>query len=239
MFIIPAVDIKDGRCVRLVQGNASRQLVYADDPVDVARRWAERGARWLHIVDLDGAFSGRPVHLALIRAISAVAQVPVQLGGGMRTLDDVARAFDAGASRVILGTAAVNLAPQAVRRFGDRIAVSLDVKHGLLTVEGWKASAGDDPITVGRTLAGSGVGRFIYTDVLRDGMLSGPNVEAVRRFVQAVDVPVMAAGGIASDADLDELSRAGVEAAVVGRALYEGWIDLRAASARWEQVRAD
>ncbi|MBI3974920.1 MAG: 1-(5-phosphoribosyl)-5-[(5-phosphoribosylamino)methylideneamino]imidazole-4-carboxamide isomerase [Armatimonadetes bacterium] len=226
MIIIPAIDIRRGRCVRLIQGDAAREFVYADDPVAMARRWMDEGARWLHIVDLDGAFSGHPVHLDLLRAIATAIPVPIQAGGGFRTLDDIADGLLAGAARIIVGSAAPALAEEAARRFGDRVAVAIDVKAGHVAVAGWTAVSAHEAVPLGRALVARGIRRFIYTDVSRDGTMIGPNLKALRAFVRAVPAPVIAAGGIASPADLAALERAGVEGAVMGRALYEGRLNL-------------
>ncbi len=229
MMVIPAIDLRGGRCVRLIQGDRAHELLYSDDPVAVARHWAGQGARWLHVVDLDGAFAGRPVQLDLIRAIAAATSLPVQVGGGFRTSADLAAGFDAGASRIILGTAAPALAAEAAR-LGDRVVASIDVKDGQVTEQGWTVQTGQDPLAAARSLIELGFSRLIYTDARRDGTLEGIDAEAVRHFVREVGVPVIAGGGIASEADLAALASTGVEGVIVGRALYEGRIDLRAAA---------
>ena len=229
MMVIPAIDLRGGRCVRLVQGDRARELLYSDDPVAVARHWAAQGARWLHVVDLDGAFAGRPVHLELIRAIAAATSLPVQVGGGFRTPADLGAGLRAGAARIIVGTSAPALAAEAAR-LGDQIVASVDVKDGQVTEQGWTVQTGRDPVAAARTLIELGFLRLIYTDAQRDGTLQGLDAETVRHFVRAVGVPVIAAGGIASEADLDALASTGVEGVIVGRALYEGRIDLRTAA---------
>jgi phosphoribosylformimino-5-aminoimidazole carboxamide ribotide isomerase len=229
MMVIPAIDLRGGRCVRLVQGDRARELVYSDDPVAVARHWAAQGARWLHVVDLDGAFAGRPVHLEIIKAITGTTSLPVQVGGGFRTLADLDAGLGAGAARIILGTSAIGLGAHAAR-LGDRVAASVDVKDGQVTEQGWEVLTGRDPVAAARTLTALGYPRLIYTDARRDGTMEGVDPEAVRRFVREVGVPVIAAGGIASEADLDALASTGVEGVIVGRALYEGRIDLRTAA---------
>lgn len=226
MMVIPAIDLRGGRCVRLIQGDRARELLYSDNPVAVARHWAAQGARWLHIVDLDGAFAGRPVHLELIKAIVAATSLPVQVGGGFRTPADIGAGLDAGASRIIVGTSAPTLAAEVVR-FGNRLVASIDVKDGQVTAQGWTVQTGRDPVAAARTLIELGFSRLIYTDARRDGTLQGIDPNAVRRFVREVGVPVIAAGGIASEADLAALASTGVEGVIVGRALYEGRIDLR------------
>ncbi|OLC29575.1 MAG: 1-(5-phosphoribosyl)-5-[(5-phosphoribosylamino)methylideneamino]imidazole-4-carboxamide isomerase [Armatimonadetes bacterium 13_1_40CM_64_14] len=229
MMVIPAIDLRGGRCVRLIQGDRAHELLYSDDPVAVARHWAGQGARWLHVVDLDGAFAGRPVQLDLIRAIAAATSLPVQVGGGFRTSADLAAGFHAGASRIILGTAAPALAAEATR-LGDRVVASVDVKDGQVTEQGWTVQTGREPTAAARSLIEMGFSRLIYTDARRDGTLEGIDAEAVRHFAREVGVPVIAAGGIASEADLAALASTGVEGVIVGRALYEGRIDLRAAA---------
>ncbi len=229
MMVIPAIDLRGGRCVRLIQGDRAHELLYSDDPVAVARHWAGQGARWLHVVDLDGAFAGRPVQLDLIRAIAAATSLPVQVGGGFRTSADLAAGFDAGASRIILGTAAPALAAEATR-LGDRVIASVDVKDGQVTEQGWTVQTGQDPLAAARSLIELGFSRLIYTDARRDGTLEGIDAEAVRHFVREAGVPVIAAGGIASETDLAALASTGVEGVIVGRALYEGRIDLRTAA---------
>lgn len=232
MLVIPAIDIRNGRCVRLLQGDVKRELVYDDDPVEVARRWIGMGARWLHVVDLDGAFAGRPVRLDLLRAIAA-SGVPVQAGGGFRTIEDIDAGLAAGAARIIIGTAAASLGSRVGRRDGERVAVSLDVRGGRIAVKGWTVQRNQDAVSVAKDLTAQGIGRFIYTEITRDGMLAGPDLRGLRSFVRAIDAPVIAAGGVASLADIEALDRIGVEGVIVGRALYEGRIDLVAATTRW------
>lgn len=231
MLIIPAVDIRAGQTVRLQQGDPERTLIYGDDPVASARRWVDLGARWLHVVDLDGAFTGRPVHLGLLARICALG-VPVQAGGGFRTREDIARGLDAGAARIVVGTAAIALGDE-LGWWGEQVAVSLDVRDGRIAVRGWTGRLAVDAATMAADLRGNGVTRFIYTDVARDGMLAGPDVEMLRTFVEVVGVPVIAAGGVRSADDLAPLARTGVEGVIIGRALYEGRIDLSAVLAAW------
>jgi phosphoribosylformimino-5-aminoimidazole carboxamide ribotide isomerase len=224
MLIIPAIDIRGGQAVRLLQGDDARAIAYAGHPVAWAERWVTLGARWLHVVDLDGAFAGRRADVDLLRAICSCG-VPVQTGGGFRTPEDIEEALAVGAARVIVGTAAADLAGE-LGRFGERVAVSLDVRDGKVALRGWTEQTGVDAVELAADLRSKGIRRFIYTDISRDGMLTGPNVAALRSFVQAAGAPVMAAGGIASTDDLVALSGTGVEGAIVGRALYEGRIDL-------------
>jgi len=232
MEIIPAIDIRDGRCVRFLQGDPNRMVVYADDPVVVAQRWLDEGAQRLHVVDLDGALLGRPVHLSVVEAIVRLG-ARVQVGGGFRTLADLEAGVATGAERVVLGTAARMLAPVAAARLGARLVASIDAKDGQTAVRGWTETSGDDPLRVAAALKAQGIGRFIYTDISRDGMLGGPAVAAVQAFVQAVGVPVVAAGGVATADDIIALDGAGIEGVIIGRALYEGSINLRAILTQW------
>jgi len=233
--VIPAIDIRGGSTVRLLQGDVGRPLIYDDTPLASARRWVGLGAPWLHVVDLDGAFAGRPVHLDLIRDICGCG-VPVQAGGGFRTVESIEAALGAGVARVVVGTAARNLGP-ALRDFGDRVAVSVDVRGDRVAVRGWTEQTAVDATELAAGLRAEGVTRFIYTEIGRDGMLAGPDVVAIRAFVAAAGVPVIAAGGIASEADLAAVAGAGVEGVIVGRALYEGRLDLAAAIRRWSIVQ--
>jgi phosphoribosylformimino-5-aminoimidazole carboxamide ribotide isomerase len=225
MVIIPAIDIWQGRCVRLVPGAERPEVVYADDPVDVAARWVRHGARWIHVVDLEGTLAGHPVQLNLMRAIAALG-VPIQADGGFRTLDHLEEALDAGAARVLLGADALAIAEEAGRRFGERVAASLGVKEGRVAVHGWASLSAADPISLGGTLAAHGVRRIVYTDIARDGTLAGPDISTIEAFVRGVRVPVIAAGGVASEADLTALAHTGVEGVIVGRALHEGRLHL-------------
>jgi len=225
MEIIPAIDVWRGRCVRFVPGDARPQTVYADDPVESATRWVREGARWLHVVDLEGTLTGHPVQLDLIRSIAAVG-VPIQVDGGVRAVSHLEEVLDAGAARVLLGTDALTLAEEASRQFGERVAVSLGVRDGRVAVEGWTVLSAADPISLGKMLAARGICRLVYTDIARDGTLAGPDAPTIGAFVRAVAVPVIAAGGVASEADLAALARTGVEGVIVGRALYEGRMHL-------------
>lgn len=240
MLVLPAVDLRRGRCVRLIQGAADRERVYDDDPVGAAQRWEAAGARWLHVVDLDGAFSGAQANADSIRRLIAAVSIPVEVGGGVRDVDTIQRWLDAGAARVILGTIAVtrpDVFAEACRRFGDRIAAGIDARAGEVRTEGWVAGTGAPASTTAAATIAAGVRRIVYTDIGPDGTLGGPNVESLRQFLQTVTVPVIAAGGIASAGDIRQLrplEAIGLEGVVVGRALYEGRVrlqDLLAAAA--------
>ncbi len=228
MMIYPAIDLMAEGAVRLRQGDPSRRIAVGDDPVGLARRWAAEGARWLHVVDLDGAMSGAPRHLDIVGRICRAVSIPVQVGGGLRTLPDLRAAFAAGAARAILGTAAIagDLLPAALAEFGDALAVALDARDGLVAVEGWQQTSSVMALDAARALQQAGVVRFIYTDVARDGMLTGPNLAGLRSLTAAVRVPVILSGGMASTDDLRAAADAGAEGAVVGRALYDGRIAL-------------
>lgn len=234
MEVIPAIDLRDGRCVRLYQGDYARETVFADDPVAMAQRWQAAGAVRLHVVDLDGAAAGRPVNGDVVRRIVAAVSIPVQLGGGLRTLADIAAALEAGVARAILGTAAIEdeaLLEEACRRYGDAIAVAIDARGGVVAVRGWREATTVEAVVLASRVIELGARRLIYTDVLRDGTLTGPNVEATAALVAAVPVPVIASGGVSSLDDLRRLAAVGVEGAIVGQALYTGAIDLAEAIA--------
>lgn len=235
MLVIPAMDIRKGRVVRLRQGDPEQEQVYGNDPVGQAERFRDLGAPWLHVVDLDAALEGRPVQLDVVRAVAGLG-VRVQVGGGYRTAEDIAAGLAAGASRVVVGTAALVLGRQ-LAAFGDGVAAALDVRGGLLAVEGWQQQTALELLTVAATLRRLGVGRFIYTDIERDGMLTGPNLRPLATFVDRVGAPVIAGGGVSGPADLEAVAATGVEGVIVGRALYEGRLDLAEALARWSGVR--
>jgi phosphoribosylformimino-5-aminoimidazole carboxamide ribotide isomerase len=237
--VYPAIDLRGGRAVRLRQGDPARETMVGADPVGVARRWAAEGAAWLHVVDLDGALHGTPRHLSLVGRICRGVGVPVQVGGGLRTMTDLRGAFDAGAGRAILGTGALapDLLAEAVAAFGDRIAVALDARDGRVAVAGWQQLSALPILDAVRRLADAGVARVIYTDIARDGMLTGLNVEGLRQVVAATDMPVIASGGIAAVDDLRAAQAAGAEGAIIGRALYDGRVTLAGALSAVEEVR--
>ncbi len=224
MIIIPAIDIQDGRCVRLYQGDFASSTVYAADPAAVAHEWQAQGATLLHLVDLDGAKAGRMVNIAAIKEIAAILTIPFQLGGGIRTIADVDAAFKLGATRVVLGTVAITdreMVVAACHRYPGCIVVALDAKDGRVTLHGWQETSEYDALTLARKLVEIGVSRLMYTDIARDGALSGPNLLATAALVEAGDVPIIASGGVASLADLAALRDIGVEGIIVGKALYE------------------
>jgi phosphoribosylformimino-5-aminoimidazole carboxamide ribotide isomerase len=240
LAIFPAIDLKDGRCVRLRQGRADDEQVYSDDPVATALRWEREGAAALHVVDLDGAFSGHPVNDEWIGRIAQAVGIPVQCGGGLRTDEDVRRLFDRGVRRVVLGTRAL-LDPEALRalaaRHGDRLAAGIDARDGRVQVRGWTETTGVLAVDLARQAESLGVRTIIYTDTARDGMLAGVNAEAMRTVCGAVACAVIASGGVASTRDIAALRALGcpnLAGVIVGKALYEGRVtlgELRAAAA--------
>lgn len=237
MIILPAIDIKDGQCVRLYQGDYAKATVYDSDPAQVAARWHKAGAKWLHIVDLDGAVQGYPVNLELLKRVRATTHIPIEIGGGLRSMEHIEQVFDAGADRVILGTIAITnrvLLQEALARYEDRIAIGLDARDGKIAITGWLETSGVTATDLATELSALGVRRFIYTDIARDGAMSGPNIEAIAHMQEAITqsthtYSLIASGGVSSLADLHVLAAMGVEGAVVGKALYTGDIDLHTA----------
>lgn len=232
MIIIPAIDIKGGRCVRLRQGRAEDCTVYSDDPVEMARRWAGEGGEYLHVVDLDGAFSGAPVNTDVIKKIAGEIDIPVEVGGGLRTDEDVGELLEAGIARAIIGTRAISDRDGMERlacRFGADIAVGIDARDGMVQVNGWVETTDTTAVELARDLEAMGVSTFIYTDTSRDGMLKGVNLEAVAEFCDAVKCDVIASGGVTGPDDiigLHRLDRRNLAGVIVGKALYDGRIDL-------------
>ena len=240
MLIIPAIDLKDGRCVRLKQGDMSTATVFSDDPVAMAKHWAAQGAKRLHIVDLNGAIAGRPKNEKVIRAMIAAVgdQVPIQLGGGIRDLDAIESYIDAGVTYVIIGTAAVKnpgFLSDACYAFPGHVIAGLDAKDGKVAVEGWSKLTGHDVIDLAKKYEEYGIEALIYTDIGRDGMMNGINIDATFKLAQQLKTPIIASGGLNSVNDVeaicDKLAPEGVIGAIAGRALYEGKIDLKQAQA--------
>ncbi len=234
MIIYPALDIRGGRCVRLVEGDFTRETHYDSNPADAARRWVDAGAEWLHVVDLDGALAGKPVNTSAITAIRVAVDVPIQLGGGLRTGQDLESSFGLGITRAILGTAAIRdpaLVADSVERWGDAIAVALDARNGRLATDGWLGQSDAAAIDVAQRLAGVGVAHFIFTDISRDGTLAGPNIDSLAELVSAVDAQVIASGGMASLDDVRAAAGTGASGAILGRSLYDHRIELAEAIA--------
>ena len=240
MLLIPAIDLKDGHCVRLKQGDMEQSTTFGEDPAAMARRWVDAGARRLHLVDLNGAFAGKPKNFAAIKAILKEVgdDIPVQLGGGIRDLDTIEKYIDGGLRYVIIGTAAVKnpgFLKDACTAFGGHIIVGLDARDGKVATDGWSKLTGHEVADLGKKFQDWGVESIIYTDIGRDGMLSGINIDATVRLAQALTIPVIASGGLGSMADIEQLcavEEEGVEGVICGRAIYSGDLDFAAAQAR-------
>jgi phosphoribosylformimino-5-aminoimidazole carboxamide ribotide isomerase len=242
MLLIPAIDLKDGHCVRLQQGDMSASTTFGENPAAMARRWLAAGARRLHLVDLNGAFAGKPVNEGAVKAILREVgdEIPVQLGGGIRDLDTIERYLDDGISYIIIGTAAVKnpgFLKDACSAFGGHIIVGLDAKDGKVATDGWSKLTGHEVVDLARKFEDYGVEGVIYTDIGRDGMLTGINIEATVKLAQALSIPVIASGGLTNMQDIEALCAVadqGIEGVICGRAIYSGDLDFAAA-----QVRAD
>jgi len=232
--IIPAIDIRGGKCVRLYQGDYRQQTVFDENPAAVALKWEAQGANWLHVVDLDGAAVGKPRNMASVEEMMKTSGLLVELGGGIRQEGIAVKLLQKGVRRIILGTAAIespSLVEKLTQRFGDAIAVGLDARDGRITVRGWQKDTVVDVLQLCQQMVGLGVSHFIYTDVKRDGTLTEPNFDAIGRLVAEVDVPIIASGGISRLRHLRRLKELGVEGAIIGKALYTGNIDLQEAIA--------
>jgi phosphoribosylformimino-5-aminoimidazole carboxamide ribotide isomerase len=234
MEIIPAIDIRGGRCVALYQGDYARETVFDEDPVTAALTWSSQGARWLHIIDLDGAIAGEPRNMESVRQIVKQTGLSIELGGGIRQQDVADRLLRQGASRLILGTVAIEdrgLVRKLCQRFGEAIAVSLDGRDGKVAILGWQKNTVFEVLHSAREMVAAGVRRLIYTDIKRDGTLTEPNFDMIDRLVTETNVPVIVAGGIARPEHLGRIKDLGAEGAIIGKALYTGDIDLREAIA--------
>ena len=235
MILYPAIDLKDGNAVRLVHGDMDQTTVFNDDPAAQARLFVEAGCEWLHLVDLNGAFAGEPVNAAPVEAILAACPVPAQLGGGVRDMKTIERWIDKGLARVILGTVAVenpDLVREAAREFPGKVAVGLDARNGFVATRGWAEETDIQVVDLAKQFEDAGIAAIIYTDILRDGAMKGPNIDATAALARAVNIPLIASGGVSSMDDLTALKATGViSGAISGRALYDGAIDLAAALA--------
>ena len=244
MLLIPAIDLKDGQCVRLKQGDMDQTTVFGEDPAAVARMWVDKGARRVHLVDLNGAFAGKPKNESAIRKIlkEVGSEVDVQLGGGIRDLDTIERYLDAGLRYVIIGTAAVKnpgFLQDACTAFGGHIIVGLDAKDGKVATDGWSKLTGHEVVDLAKKFEDWGVESIIYTDIGRDGMLSGINIDATVKLAQALTIPVIASGGLSNMADIEQLCAVedeGVEGVICGRAVYSGDLDFALAQQRADEL---
>lgn len=250
MQVIPAIDLLEGRCVRLYQGDYQRSQTFNENPIAVAHQWVEEGAEWLHVVDLDGAKAGKPMNLSMIEAIVGAVDVPVQVGGGLRDPESVAEMLNCGVQRVILGTVAVEqpqLVEQLCQKHPGQIVVGIDARNGQVATRGWLETSTVQATELAQRMAQQGVSAIIYTDIHRDGTLQGPNLEALRDLANAISVPVIASGGVSSVTDLLSLlalEPLGVSGAIVGQALYTGAVSLKEAlravgPGRWQDVPPD
>ena len=233
MIILPAIDLRKGRCVQLTQGLPDKERVYSADPVAMARKWQAEGAEYLHVVDLDGAFEGKPIHFDVVSQIAAAIDIPVEIGGGLRTDDDIRNVLEGGARRAVIGTRAVS-EPEVLKTLaeehGDRVVAGIDARDGRVQIEGWVETSGMDAVELARIADGYGIATIIYTDTAVDGMLTGPNLEAVGILCAAVSCGVIASGGIRSADDirrLRELGHDNLVGVIVGTALYEGEVTLK------------
>ncbi len=232
MQILPAIDLRGGKCVNLIQGIAEQETVFSDSPVDMAKRWQAEGAEYLHLVDLDGAFQRASANLHIVREIVNAIEIPVQLGGGIRSMAQVEAVLELGVNRAILGTAALrqpSLVKAACAKYGARIAVGIDAKDGMVATDGWLTVSQKSAVTFAREM--EGVETIIYTDIKSDGMLKGPNVEATADIINAVSADVIGSGGVTSLSDIEALKDIGASGAIIGRALYTGALTLRDAIA--------
>lgn len=240
MIVYPAIDIRGGRAVQLVEGDFDREATFDADPADAARRWADQGAEWIHIVDLDGARDGVRTNIEPIRRIRAAVSIPLQLGGGLRTIEDLRATRELGIDRLVIGSAAVtdpDLVGTALAEFGDAVAVGLDARDGKLSTHGWREQSEISAIDAARQFAASGVATIIYTDIRRDGNLAGPNLESLREFREAIDLNLIASGGIGSIDDVREVEETGANGVIIGTALYREKVALWDAIAIGQGVR--
>ncbi|HTI14891.1 MAG TPA: 1-(5-phosphoribosyl)-5-[(5-phosphoribosylamino)methylideneamino]imidazole-4-carboxamide isomerase [Dictyobacter sp.] len=239
MIILPAIDIKDGECVRLYQGDYAQVTTYDTDPVQVALRWQSAGASWLHLVDLDGAAQGYPVNLALLQRIRQATTLHIEVGGGMRSLEHIEQVLASGVDRVILGTVAITnreLLLEALQKWGERIVVGLDARDGWVAISGWRETSRVKAVDLACELSALGVQRFIYTDIARDGVLQGPNLPALAEMQAAISTSLIASGGVSSLSDLQQLAQTAVEGVIVGKAIYTGDVDLAEAIREIERI---
>lgn len=230
MIIFPAVDIKDGRCVRLYQGKADKETIYNDDPLIAAKKWVENGAKYLHLVDLDGAFTGELKNKDVIKRIADNLDIPIQVGGGIRTLDRAKELLALGVERIIVGTSAVKekgFVDELVKELGERVVVSIDAKDGYVCVDGWVNTSSIKAVDFAKDLEEKGIKTIVYTDISKDGTMIGPNFDELKKLGQCVNINIIASGGIGNKEHVDKLKSLGLYGAIVGKALYEGKINLQ------------
>ncbi|MTI80142.1 MAG: 1-(5-phosphoribosyl)-5-[(5-phosphoribosylamino)methylideneamino]imidazole-4-carboxamide isomerase [Firmicutes bacterium] len=237
MLILPAIDLRNGKCVRLVEGRLDKETVYGEQPAEMAKQWQRLGAKYLHVVDLDGAFAGEPRNLDVIKEIVNTLDIPVQVGGGIRDISTIKNLLAIGVSRVILGTAAISqpeVVREAVQQFDEQIVLGIDARDGRAAVQGWAVESDINAIELARQMKEIGVKRVIFTDIRRDGTMKGPNLEATGELASATDLKVIASGGVSSIDDLRQIKlmeKDGVEGAIMGKALYSGKVELKDALA--------
>ena len=242
MIIFPAIDIRGGKCVRLFKGDFAQETVFGDKPEEMAAKWQAQGGKFLHLVDLDGALAGKSQNLDTIKKIIAAVDIPVELGGGIRTMENIDEVLALGVRRVILGSVAVKnpeLVKEACSKYGDRIVVGIDAKDGIVAVDGWGVSGNVDAVELAKKMADAGVKTIIYTDISRDGTLSGVNVEATARLARESGINVVASGGVSSIEDIKALlpyEKDGIEGVIVGKSIYTGSLDLKEAIALAEEA---
>lgn len=232
MVIIPAIDLKEGKCVRLIQGRMEDVTIYSDNPASMAKHWEDEGAELLHIVDLDGAIEGSPRNIKSIIDIRKAVSILIEVGGGIRNMETIAKLMSLKIDRVVLGTSAVNdpyFLREACRRFQGKVLAGIDARDGMVAIKGWRETTSERAIDFAKSLEDSGVRAIIFTDIKMDGMLSGPNIESIREFVKSVKLPVIASGGVADINDIKELMKLQLEGIIVGKAIYSGSLDLKEA----------
>ncbi|PIC71474.1 1-(5-phosphoribosyl)-5-[(5-phosphoribosylamino)methylideneamino]imidazole-4-carboxamide isomerase [Sporosarcina sp. P18a] len=230
MILFPAIDIRDGKCVRLIQGDYAQEIIYNDSPTNMAQEWQNQGAEYIHVVDLDGAKTGNSANKKAIEAIAKAVSIPVQVGGGIRNMDIVDSHIENGVARVIIGTAAIQdpeFLKKAVEKYGDKIAVSIDARNGLVATDGWTETSDVKAVDLLQDLAEIGVRTVVYTDIMKDGMLQGPNFEELKIMDDASSIDIIASGGVSTEEDIKKLAAEDMYGAIIGKALYEGNLSLK------------
>lgn len=230
MILFPAIDIRDGKCVRLIQGDYAQEIIYNDSPTNMAQEWQNQGAEYIHVVDLDGAKTGNSANKKAIEAIAKAVSIPVQVGGGIRNMDIVDSHIENGVARVIIGTAAIQdpeFLKKAVEKYGDKIAVSIDARNGLVATDGWTETSDVKAVDLLQDLAEMGVRTVVYTDIMKDGMLQGPNFEELKIMDDASSIDIIASGGVSTEEDIKKLAAEDMYGAIIGKALYEGNLSLK------------